>query len=216
MGHQQWWGQIKDLWLERKLVCLKMASLWSITLLYLRANWVFFKDVVREIVNTVNFFRSYGFNHREFQQFLSEMEAEHGLCILLHRGSLAQWGKGVEESLNWKIKLVNSWHVKETCSSIQCSWVDDWFLMLDWYLLASQWLERTTTRQKPVYTQSVWPNQILFRTDFFYGKVRFKIMTSHTFQPYHNDLKSNKTFLKTFLLHVVWTFRTLPGLCQLS
>jgi hypothetical protein len=39
---------------------------------------VSFEDVMREIVNIVNFIRSHRLNHREFQPFLSKMEAEHG------------------------------------------------------------------------------------------------------------------------------------------
>jgi hypothetical protein len=36
---------------------------------------------MRETVNIVNFITSHELNHREFQQFLSEMEAEHGVVV---------------------------------------------------------------------------------------------------------------------------------------
>jgi hypothetical protein len=45
------------------------------------AKCMSFKDVIRETVNTVNFITSHELNHREFQQFLSEMEAEHGVVL---------------------------------------------------------------------------------------------------------------------------------------
>ncbi|CAN7989679.1 unnamed protein product [Ixodes pacificus] len=41
------------------------------------------ESVMKVVVPTINFIRSHGLNHRQFQHFLSEIEAEHG-DVLYH------------------------------------------------------------------------------------------------------------------------------------
>lgn len=42
------------------------------------AKSISFKDVIKDVTKIVNFIRSQGLNHREFQTFLSQMDAEYG------------------------------------------------------------------------------------------------------------------------------------------
>jgi hypothetical protein len=64
-----------------------------------------YKDVMREIVSIVNFVRSHGLNHREFQKFLSEMEVEHGDVLYYTEVRWFSRGKALKRIIELKDQI---------------------------------------------------------------------------------------------------------------
>ncbi|KAJ4935420.1 hypothetical protein JOQ06_016953 [Pogonophryne albipinna] len=53
-------------------------------------------SVMKVVVSCINFIRAKGLKHRQFQQFLSELESAHG--DVLHRGPMVEPGQSFENS----------------------------------------------------------------------------------------------------------------------
>jgi DNA invertase Pin-like site-specific DNA recombinase len=60
---------------------------------------------MREIVNIVNSIRSHELNHRQFQQFLSELEAEHGDILCYTEVRWLSRGKALNRVLELKDQI---------------------------------------------------------------------------------------------------------------
>jgi hypothetical protein len=147
---------------------------------------VSFKDVMREIVNIVNFIRSHGLNDKEFQQFLSEVEAEHDDVFYYTEVRLLSRGKVLKRVFELKDQI-GKFVVPKRKPVHQFSDPEG---MTDFGYLTDISLHlcdlNIRLQDKSQFIHNLYDQIKSVRTNSVYGKFIFKRMTSHTFKPYHN------------------------------
>ena len=67
--------------------------------------------VMQIIIKTVNFIKSKGLNHHQFQEFLKSMDADYQVIIYFSEGRRLCWGKMLKRLC--KVRLSSVWNQKE-------------------------------------------------------------------------------------------------------
>lgn len=187
------------------------------------AKSVCFKDVIKDVTKIVNFIRSQGLNHREFQTFLREMNAEYGDVIYYTEIRWLSRGKVLKRVFDLKEEIYMFMENKGKAVHYfkDPSWMADFGYLTDISMHLNDLNIRLQGKNAMIHNLfdqveaferklSLWKNQVL-QGDFTHfptlsqcevqNKEKFSEALSMLQQDFSNrflDFKQNKNMMKLF------------------